>query len=223
MMQGEACTENPFATACLRAITGCDAGLVCYSLSPHQIEASIVLAPEIPLQQSMSMLPLCGVSFESALVSLAPPEVAVQLGWDGTLFLNGAKCGHFRVAASSDDPGTIPNWLVIGLTLWLWPSRNPGKTPDHTTIFAECGGEVPPGQLIEAWARHVLNRITHWEDEGPCRLRAEWLDLARGLDENASQNGLSGTFEGVDRSFSMLLRDGLDTHLISLTTILKQP
>ena len=223
LMQGEACTEDPFATACSRAVLGCESGLVCYSLGTPQLEAAIVLAPDVPLRQAMTMLPLCGVGFQNALGALAPPEVAVHLGWDGTLFINGAVCGSLRSASDAADPETVPNWLVVGLTLPLWPSENPGATPDQTALYAEGCADVQPGDVIEAWARHTLAWITRWESQGPRVLHAEWRGLAHGLGENAAQNGLNGIFSGVDENFGMLLRNDTGTCLIPLITLLEQP
>ncbi|MEX0304197.1 MAG: DUF4444 domain-containing protein [Leisingera sp.] len=223
LMQGEPCTEDSFATACRRAVLSCDSGLVCYSLDAPQLEAAIVLAPDVPLRQAMTMLPLCGVSFQNALGALAPPEVAVHLGWDGTLYINGARCGALRAASDTSDLDAVPGWLVIGLALPLWPSEDPGLTPDRTALYAEGCADVQPGDIIEGWARHTLNWITRWEDEGPRVLHAEWRGLAQGLGEETAQGGLSGTFAGVDENFGMLLRNGPDTHLIPLTTLLEQP
>ncbi len=154
-----------------------------------------------------------------------PPEVAVHLGWDGgALYLNGARCGGLQVAASHTDPATQPDWLVIGLTLPLWPpSEETGETPDATALYAEGCAEVDAGDLLEAWARHTLNWINRWEGEGPPRaLHAEWRGLAHGLGKERRQGDLTGSFlGGVDEDFGMLLRDGDTTQLIPLTTLLE--
>jgi biotin-(acetyl-CoA carboxylase) ligase len=162
------------------------------------------------------------VGFQNALGALAPPEVAVHLGWDGALYLNGARCGGLRVAASHTDPEAQPDWLVIGLTLPLWPpSEETGQTPDATALYAEGCAEVDAGNLLEAWARHTLNWINRWEDEGPRSLHAEWRGLAHGLGEERTQGDLFGSFLGVDEDFGMLLRQGDTTQLIPLTTLLE--
>lgn len=224
LMSGEACTGDPFDTAQQRAVLGCDAGLVCYHLGESTMAAAIVFAPEVPLTRAMAMLPLCGVGFQNALGALAPPEVAVHLDWAGGIRINGASCGALRAAASTPDPATVPDWLVIGLTLPLWPeSDTPGDTPDQTALYAEGCADVDPSALIEAWARHTLNWITRWSDEGPQPLHTEWRGLAHGIGEETTQDGHSGTFLGVDEDFGMLLRDASDTRLIPLTSLLETP
>lgn len=222
LMSGEACEGGAFETACQRAIMGCEAGLVCYNLGASALEGGLVFAPEVPLRKAMAMLPLCGISFQNALGALAPPEVAVHLEWDGGIMVNGASCGRFRVMSSDTDPDAIPDWLVIGFTLPLWPrDDSPGDRPDQTALYSEGCADVQAPALLEAWARHSLNWITRWESEGTRPLHAEWRGLAQGVGEPITQAGLTGTFLGVDEDFGMLLRDATNTHLIPLTSLLE--
>ncbi len=217
-------TDDPFAVACVKATMGCDAGLVVYRIDADKMSAALVFAPEVPLPDAMAMLPTCGVGFQNALGALAPPEVAVHLEWNGTIRVNGARCGRMKAMASSDDPLTTPDWLVVGFELALLPEGdNPGLTPEDTALFSEGCADVSPPQLLEAWARHSFNWIARWEDEGTKPVHAEWRGLAHGIGEDVTQNEQSGTFLGVDEQFGMLLRDAETTHLIPLTTLLETP
>ncbi len=221
LMSGHAVegAADPFDTACAKATLGCDAGLVVYRIAADRMGAALVFAPEVTLDKAMAMLPLCAVGFQNALGALAPPEVAVHLGWSGEIYINGARCGGFRVAAGGGDP---PDWLVVGFELpLLLTADNPGETPDKTALYEEGCAEVEPARLIESWSRHTLNWIARWEDEGPAPLHAEWRGLAHGIGEAATIGAVSGTFLGIDEDFGMLLRDGETTHLIPLSTLLE--
>lgn len=216
--------EDPFATACKKAILGCDGGLVTYNLAADSLQAAIVFAPEVSLRLAMAMLPTCAVGFQNALGALAPPEVAVHLEWHGQLRINGARCGMMRTAASSTDPDSIPDWLVVGLHLPLWPaSEDGGYTPDETALYAEGCADVEAPALLESWARHSLHWISRWEEDGGKSLHSEWRGLAHGIGEDAEQSGLSGSFLGIDENFGMLLRTPDTTHLIPLTSLLETP
>lgn len=223
-MSGEPVAEDPFAVAITRALTGCDAGLVTYRLGADRVSAALVLTPEVPLRRAMAMLPLVAVGMQNALGVLAPPELAVHLDWAGGLRVNGAQCGSVRACAATQDPDSVPDWLILGVELPLLPedAAAPGLTPDRTALMAEGCADLDPGQLIESWARHVLNQIARWESDGPRALHAEWRGLAHGLGEPVQQAGLSGHFLGVDEDFGMLLRDDTgETHLIALSTVLE--
>lgn len=226
LLSGHAVTgaTHPFDTACAMAAEGCDAGLIVHNITADRLMAALVMAPEVPLEEAMAMLPACGVGFQNALGALAPPEVAVHLDWDGGLRVNGASCGRLRVAAGGADPAATPGWLVVGLDLALMQLvESPGDTPDRTALYEEGCGDVDPVSLLEAWARHTLVWIARWEDEGPRALHAEWRGLAQGIGAEITQAGLSGTFLGVDDRFGMLLRDTEGTHLVPLSSRLEAP
>ena len=223
LMWGEATGDDAVEHAVMRATLGCDAGLVAHNIAASRMQAALVLAPDVPLARAIAMLPLCGVSFQNALGALAPPEVAVHLGWHGGIRVNGAACGGFRVLAATSEPEKVPDWMVVGFTLPLLPEHDrPGDTPDQTALFAEGCADVSPPLLVEAWARHTLNWIARWEAEGPRPLHSEWRGLAHGLGEDIETNGLTGTFLGVDENFGLLLRDDdAATHLIPMTSLLE--
>jgi biotin-(acetyl-CoA carboxylase) ligase len=213
---------DPFEKAIALAIVGTDPGTVVYNLAGGTLRASLILAPEVPLEQAMAMLPVCGLGFQAALGALAPPEVAVHLEWDGRIRVNGAVCGRFRVRASGNDPSATPDWLVVGLEL-DFESRegNPGENPDRTYLIEEGCGEITPAQLLESWVRHTLYWINRWLDEGPRPVHSDWRGLAQNLGEEIDFGGETGTFVGVDEQFGMLLRTGDETKLIPLSTQLE--
>jgi biotin-(acetyl-CoA carboxylase) ligase len=222
LMWGEAANGPAFEHAVMRAVTGCDAGLIAHRMMPEAMDAALVFAPEVPLSRAMAMLPACAVGLQNALGALAPPEVAVHLDWDGGLRINGATCGGFRVMASGADPAQVPDWLVVGFDLPLMPGvPDMGETPDTTALYAEGCADVTPPDLLEAWARHTLNWVTRWDGDGPRALHAEWRGLIHGIGEEMTLNGITGTFLGADEDFGALVRDEKETNLVPLTTLLE--
>ena len=224
LMQGMAVdgAADPFDVACQKATMGVDAGLVVHRLAVDRMGAALVFAPEVPLSEAVAMLPVCEVGFQNALGALAPPEVAVHLGWTGDILINGARCGRFRMAASGDDAQAIPDWLVVGFELPVMMGvSDPGETPDQTALHDEGCADVEPQALLESWARHTLNWISRWETEGVRPVHEEWRGLAHGIGEAAVHEDLSGTFVGIDEAFGMLLRDEATTNLIPLTSVLE--
>ena len=217
---------DPFTKACAEASLGCEAGLISFHRSVNRLSAAMVFAPEVPLSKAMAMLPACEVGFQNALGALAPPEVAVHIGWPDGIYINGASCGAFKAEASTTDPAAAPDWLVIGFHLPLMPEAedpDAGLAPDRTTLYAEGCADVLPTQLLESWSRHTLVWINRWMDEGNAPLHAEWRGILRDVGEETVLPGdppKSGTFVGVDEDFGMLLRTGSDTTLIPLTETL---
>ena len=219
----DAAGRDPFAMACATADAGCDAGLVIYSLAHDVLRAAIVFAPDVPLKDAAVMLPICGVGFQNALGALAPPEVGVHLSWDGGIFLNGGRCGALRMAAAGNIDAE-PDWLVIDLTLNLWPaSDDTGFTPDDTALYAEGCAEVEPVALLEAWVRHTLVGINAWIDGGTGQLHREWSGLAHELTGDLTVAEHSGSFAGLDENLGLLLKIDGKTVLVPLTANLTRP
>lgn len=214
---------DPFALACATAEAGCDAGCVFYDLAPDTLRAAVVFAPDVPLAQAAVMLPICGVGFQNALGALAPPEVSVHLGWDGGIYVNGGRCGSLRMAAAG-TPEAEPDWLVIDLTLTLWPTNeDTGLTPDQTALYAEGCAEVDAVSLLEAWVRHMLVGINAWVDGGTVQVHREWSGLAHGLEGVIMVGDQSGTFTGLDENLGLLLKTDEKIVLVPLTANLTRP
>lgn len=215
---------DPFALACAQARDVCDAGLVTYDPAHDRLRAAIVFAPEVALHDAAAMLPLCGVGFQNALGALAPPEVAVHLGWSGGIYLNGGHCGDMKIAASDTNPEITPAWLVVSLSLELWPpSEHTGLTPDSTALYAEGCGDVDVITLLEAWIRHTLVELNAWADDGPARLHRNWAGLMHGRDTDMTVAGHSGRFTGLDENLGLLLKTEDGSRLIPLTELLTEP
>ena len=217
---------DPFAKAVSQAMIGVDAGLLPYAIGADRLAAAVVFAPEEPLARAMHALAACGVGLQNAFGALAPPEVALHLGWGGGLYLNGGRAGRLRVAASDTDPQTVPDWLVVGLELDLLPpaETEPGARPYETCLAMEGCGDVAPLALIEAWSRHLLVWLHEIETDGPRALHTMWRGLAHGLGEEielAAAGGARGTFVGIDEDFGLLLRQGDSTRLVPLTALLE--
>jgi biotin-(acetyl-CoA carboxylase) ligase len=214
---------DPFALACAAAEMGCDAGLVIYDLAHDVLHAAIVFAPDVILSEAAAILPICGVGFQNALGSIGPPEVAVHLGWDGTIYVNGGRCGALRMAATG-MPEQEPDWLVIDLSLALWPiSEESGLTPDDTALYAEGCAEVNAVALLEAWVRHTLVGINSWTDAGTVQLHREWTGLAHGLEGEMTVADQAGTYIGLDENLGLLLKVEGNNVLIPLTENLTRP
>ncbi|MEO1277099.1 MAG: biotin/lipoate--protein ligase family protein [Pseudomonadota bacterium] len=219
LMTGIATAVPPFQAAQEMAAAGCDGGTVLYRPEAERLEAAVVLAPEVALEDAAVMLIAAGLGFANALGALAPPEVGVHLEWAGAIRVNGARCGGLRVAASTKAPDEIPDWLVIGIETPFQhqhPSA-PGQDTETTALYEEGCAEITPQGLLEAWARHSLHWINRWEAEGNRPLHAEWQGLVHGLEEEIQD----GTFVGTDARFGRLVRKGETVHLTPLSHLVE--
>ena len=217
---------RPFAAAVDAARTGTDAGLVTFNIRPDHLSAALVLAPEAPLEDAMAMVLAAANGFGDAFGALAPSEVACQFDWPGGIRINGAGCGTLRAAASTANPDSEPDWLVIGLDVPFFVEANhePGESPDTTTLWEEGCAEIEPLRLLESWSRHTLVWIHEWLDNGMPRLHRDWLGRAFGVGATVTINlpgrRETGTFAGLDERGGLLLKQEDTVRLLPLTAML---
>ncbi|MEM1074745.1 MAG: biotin/lipoate--protein ligase family protein [Pseudomonadota bacterium] len=214
---------HAFEAACTMAQEGCDAGVVTHALRSKRLEAAIVFAPEVPLSAASIVLPICGIGFQNALGTVAPPEVAVHLEWSGGIKLNGGRAGALRFAASPETPEAVPDWMVVGLELnLLSETEHPGHAPDIAALFTEGCGDVDPVLLIEAWVRHTLVWINRWMEEGTGPIHAEWTSRADTSKGTLIPAGRGGEFVGLDENLGLILRSGTETIIVPLSDLLQE-
>ena len=227
LFRGEAARPgvDPFAQAVSTAALGCDPGLIVHNEGGETMTAALVLAPDAPLEDAMGMVFAASLGFSDALGALAPPEVGVHFDWPATIRINGAKSGRIRAAAATRDPAATPDWLVVGfeLAITLPDGAEPGADPEVTALHEEGCAEVDPYRLLESWSKHTLVWINHWLEGGLAKLHADWRARAFAIGEDVTFDGEAGTFLGLDEKGGMLLRQGDQTRLMSLSTMLEGP
>lgn len=223
LMQGlHAAGTDPFEAACQDAIQGCDAGTILYDITPEELRAAIVFAPEVPLAKATAMLPLTGVAVQNALGALGPSELPVHLQWDGPIKVNGGFCGRVFAATHECGPDQTPTWMVTGFSLTFARSNvQGGETPDATDLVSEGCGDLSPEQFLESWSRHLLNWINRWEDDGMAPLHREYAGLVDAMGSDIDVLGRSGHFLGLDEDLGLLLRTNGQTTVIPLTELLE--
>ena len=199
--------ETPYAAAIRAAMDGAEAGLVLYDPVSPDLDAAIVFAPDVPRGEAAVMLPLGGVALQNALGSVAPPEVALHLAWDGPVLVNGARAGQLKLAAAPGPVETVPDWLVLGLSLRFKPRADEGgERPGETALHAEGCGDLAPLPLLESWTRHLLHWLHDWETDGLAALHRDYAALLWQLGEETEIAGQTGHLVGLDERLGALLK-----------------
>ena len=215
LLTGVAVPGDPWEAAIASAKADGDPGTVFYGVDEATLRVAILLAPEETLQDAMRAAFAMTLGFNDALGAVAPPEVALHLGWPDRILINGADCGTLRAAANTDDPAEEPDWLVFALDVPIFDLTDaPGDTPDRTTLHNEGCGEVTTPDLIEAWGRHMMNWLHIYLTDGFEPLHREWLTKAHGREE--------GTFLGLDEKGGLLLKDDNGTRILPLTQMVER-
>lgn len=195
---------DPLAAAAREAAGGADPGTFVFAAADELLRFAVTLAPEVPLERALQMAHALMIAVGDSIGALAPPEVAVEYRWPGTVLVNGADAGRVRLAASGDDPAAIPDWLAVGLDLRLLPDPTvePGDRPGETALYEEGSGPIPPARLLESMSRHFLVWLRRWEEDGFRPLHDAWSARA---EPGMTVGGAA--FVGLDEDGRALLKD----------------
>jgi BirA family transcriptional regulator, biotin operon repressor / biotin---[acetyl-CoA-carboxylase] ligase len=204
---------------CLKlASEGADAGTLLWSTGEEACEGAIVLAPEQPLEPSLTIVLIALLGLGDALRALVPPMVAVTFGWPDRIEVNGGAVGGVRFAcAATESAEAVPDWLVIGFGIAMRGPRPGQAAPERSrdTMLADQGcAEVLTIDLLEAFGRHFLSWINRWQEQGVEPVRKAWLSRATGLGKRVEvhldHQVHAGTFEGLTETGALrLIRDGV--------------
>ncbi|QFS83948.1 hypothetical protein FIU97_14455 [Roseivivax sp. THAF40] len=216
--------EAPRAAAIRAAQEGADPGLVLYDPLSEDLHVAMVFAPDRPRAEAAVVLPLCGVALQNALGSVAPPEVALHLGWEGAVHINGGQAGRIAMIAPPCAEDDVPDWMVVTIDLHFVPrSADGGETPGETSLYAEGCGDLTPMPLLESYARHLLHWLHDWETDGLSALHRDYSGLVWQLGEDVTLAGRSGHFLGLDETLGALVKQDGTTHLLPLSLMMEQP
>lgn len=205
--------EDPFAWARARA-GDLGAGAFVHAVLDHELRCAVVLEPDPAGPSPFGVLLAGSLALGDALASLGPPNLVLHHGWPGSIGIGGAGLGGLRLAAGPAGTGR-PDWLVLGASVVLAFSgvlaEDPGLEPDATSL-AEEGFEIGPEELVESYARHLLNRISLFQEEGIAGLRGTWLSRWRDRGRPVSLASAGGPVAGealdIDGQGALVLADG---------------
>jgi BirA family biotin operon repressor/biotin-[acetyl-CoA-carboxylase] ligase len=198
--------RKPFEEACSRADRGeLDAGDLLWSRDSARAECALILEPEIPLRRAVQMGPLMHVALADCLGALLPPRVGVHVRWPRTILLNGAKAGETRIFSAPALREDVPEWLVVGFSLWLvhdFGGREPGEALGETSFAEEGAGELTRTEILQSFSAHFLAWLNIWQDDGFRPVHDAWVGRVEGREAPVE------IVHGAERIYARVL--GLD-------------
>ena len=202
------------------------AGDIVWRANPERMEFALVLEPEVDRQRCYEMLFVTMVALGDALGAICPPEVAVTYGWPSSLLMNGADVGAVALAMAEGADESAPDYLVAGVHVEMRPALsdpNPGMDKDRTTLWDEGCGEVSSGALLESAARHLVNWIHNWSEDGFKPVHEAWWGR---IDEKTRLSralpAQDGELVGLDAQGNGLIKTAVATRLFEIADGLAQ-
>ncbi len=175
---GIAAGKNPVNWAKSRVGKGkLHAGDLVWSEEVDRLSFAIVLEPEVQGERCGEMLFAAMVAFGDAVGALCPPEISITYQWPSIILMNDAKIGFADLVLSEQDADGLPDWLIVGMDVVIRPSKSnpdPGYELNNTTMWDEGCGDLSRTQLLESVARHTVNWIHTWSEDGFKPIHEQW-------------------------------------------------
>lgn len=209
--------RNPFNWAVSRAGKGkLGAGDLAWSADTRNLRFALVLEPDVPRERCSEILYVVMAAFGDAAGALIPPEVAITYRWPSAILMNDGVIGFADLLLSETETDAVPDWMVVGLDVRIKPesgAQDPGLDVSRTTMWDEGCGDITRTSLLESTARHTVNLIHNWSEEGFQPTHEQWwgrICRISGLSDDVA-SGRGQTLLGLDEMGNALLSGGQGT------------
>lgn len=180
---------------------------------PGNLYLSLVLRPDCAPAVAAQLGFVAAIALGDAVGSVAPPMVEVRYKWPNDVLFNQRKGAGILLESSLSPDGTL-EWLVLGLGVNVKSHPEDGAFPATSLKYEGAPPSVTVEALLEAFARHFLNWVNRWLEDGFGPVRHAWLNHAQGLGETITvrleKESFEGTFHdlGPDGTLLLDLPDG---------------
>jgi|SRR5690554_381323 BirA family biotin operon repressor/biotin-[acetyl-CoA-carboxylase] ligase len=168
---------------------------------------TLILRPEVPLAEAAQISFIAAVAMGEAIGTVSPP-IEVTYKWPNDVLLQGNKVAGILLESRVAADGELEFLLLgCGVNVAHFPV-DLGRTA--TSMHYEgVPKDVTAADLLEAFGRHFLSRVSRWIDDGFAPVRKTWLRHAAGLGEQIEvrlpTETLSGRFVDLDDDGCLLL------------------
>jgi len=218
--------KDPFGHACAKAKRGeAGAGDLFWSEVTESLRFALVLEPDVAWERCGEMAYAAMVAFGDAAGALIPPEVAITYQWPNVIQMNDGQIGSVELLVGEDEQEE-PAWMVLGLNVRLVPDfadMNPGENYHVTSFWDEGCGDVTRTDLLESVARHLVNGIHTWSEDGFKLIHEQWLGRLNKDAQLSREFAVpKARFVGLDEVGNGLLSVGGETVSYSLIDVLER-
>ncbi len=172
------------------------------------LAATLLLRPEKPAAECAQLSFVAAIAAADAAARFAP-RARIEVKWPNDVLADGRKVAGILLESASS--GNVPFWLAIGIGFNL--SHHPEGVAFPAISIAALGAPAPaPADALVELASGFAKWYDIWARGGFAPIREAWLARAARLGERIiarlQERELSGTFEGIDETGALLLREG---------------
>ena len=177
---------------------------------------SVVLRPEVSPAVAAQLSFVAALALGEGLQEFVPASVKLQYKWPNDVLIDGQKCAGILLESQIGEQGKL-DWLLIGTGVNV--ASSPENTDRPSVCLTQIGMKLSVADVLAAYAHALSAWLVRWETTGFESVREAWLKRAIGLGEaievRLPSETLTGTFEALDTSGSLVLTTPQGRQLIS--------
>ena len=166
---------------------------------------SILLKPKQPITALSQVSFVASVAVVEALADMFGASHKLACKWPNDVLLDGKKlAGILLESFACEKDGK--QWLVVGVGVNV--DAHPSDTQFPATCLTEAGVELVSAKIVlSRFIHHFIECYNDWENKGFAGVRKRWLKYAWGLKKTIAAGDITGTFEGLDETGALLIKD----------------
>ena len=169
--------------------------------------ASLILRPDVPIAEAAQLGFVAGNAIYDTIGEVLEPGYQCQLKWPNDVLLNERKVAGLLLESRAAGAG-VPDYVILGFGVNLLHFPDDAEYP--ATSFREEGQIVSDAAFLEAFARHFMEWVTRWLNDGFAPVLENWRWRAKGIGEaievRLDNKTLSGVFEDLDAQGNLVLK-----------------
>lgn len=180
---------------------------------------TLILRPDCPAIEAAQISFLAAVALGEAIGTVSPP-VEVTYKWPNDVLLQGSKVAGILLESRAASEERLA-YLLLGCGVNVAHFPQDPELKATSMHFEGVPKSVTPEELLEAFSRHFLSRVSRWVEDGFEPIRRAWLRHAAGLGEEIlvrlPHEVLKGRFRDLDQEGYLLLEmaDGEERRISS--------
>lgn len=176
------------------------------SPSAVNMYCSILLRPQIPVQQAPQLTFLTAVAVAETLETLY--RLPAKVKWPNDILIDGKKIAGLLNEMNAETEQIHFVILGVGVNLNMAPEQFPGELNyPATSVFVETGNKVDRTLFVRQFLQRLDDYYAEFLEEGFIPVRRRWEALNDLMNARVSvDNGIRGTVVGLDSDGALRLQ-----------------
>lgn len=179
--------------------------------SEGNLFATILLAPKVDIAKCAQLSFVAALAVAETLEGIIEKPELIRCKWPNDILCGGKKLGGILLESfAMNNNGKPTQWVAVGVGI------NIDSSPEHVMFPATClrdaGVELISAKIVlSRFIHHFVGRYDQWVSKGFAAIEEGWMErtyhLGKPIEVIVGETQYNGTYEGIDASGRLLLRD----------------